>query len=95
MINNGGSHFFTNLFKALLQKYDMKHKFETPYHTQISGQVMVSNWETKRIFARTENANRTIWLILDVHFRSTKDLTRLNTPNFWSLKNFLTCVPTS
>lgn len=47
------------MFKALLEKYGVKHKVETPYHVQINGQVEVSNREIKSILVKTMNANRT------------------------------------
>ncbi|WMV41753.1 hypothetical protein MTR67_035138 [Solanum verrucosum] len=46
---------------SLLRKHGVKHKVSTPYHPQTSGKVDVSNWETKGIFTKTVNANRTDW----------------------------------
>ncbi|XP_059294463.1 uncharacterized protein LOC132047429 [Lycium ferocissimum] len=44
-----------------MEKYGVKHRVETPYHPQTSGQVEVSNGEIKSILAKTVNANRTNW----------------------------------
>ena len=61
IISDGGSHFCNKLFKALLEKYGVRHNVATPYHPQTSGQVEVSNTEIKQILAKTVNANRTDW----------------------------------
>lgn len=37
------SHFYNKKFKSLLVKYHVKHKVVTAYHSQINGQVKVSN----------------------------------------------------
>ena len=47
--------------EKLLQKYGVNHKVATPYHSQISGQVEVSNREIKRILKKTVNASRKDW----------------------------------
>ncbi|XP_070007779.1 uncharacterized protein [Nicotiana sylvestris] len=55
-------HIFCNkAFDTLLTKYGVTHKVTTPYHTQASGQVEVSNQEIKNILSKTVNANRTDW----------------------------------
>ena len=43
VISEGGSHFISKIFDNLLSKYGVKHKVETPYHPQTSGQVEGSN----------------------------------------------------
>ncbi|XP_059302310.1 uncharacterized protein LOC132054285 [Lycium ferocissimum] len=35
-----------------MEKYGVKHRVETPYHPQTSGQVDASNWEIKSILAK-------------------------------------------
>ncbi|XP_059285625.1 uncharacterized protein LOC132039101 [Lycium ferocissimum] len=62
IISDGGSHFCNRLFKTLLDKYGVKHKVATPYHSQTSGQVEVSNREIKSILSKIVNPNRTSWL---------------------------------
>ena len=47
IISDGGSHFCKKLFKGLLEQYGVRHNVVTPYHTQTSGQVEVSNNEIK------------------------------------------------
>lgn len=59
IISNGGSHFCNCLLKALLEKYDVKHRVTTPYHPQSSRQIEFSNREIKSIMAKTVNASRT------------------------------------
>ena len=61
IISDGGSHFSNKLFEGLLEKYGVRHNVVTPYHTQTSGQVEVSNREIKQFFAKTVNASRTYW----------------------------------
>ena len=47
IISDGGSLFCNRLFKGLLEKYAVRHNVATPYHSQTSGQVEVSNQEIK------------------------------------------------
>jgi len=54
IISDGGSHFCNKLFKALVDKYGVRHNVANPYHPQSSGQVEVSNREMKKIIAKTE-----------------------------------------
>ncbi|XP_049371951.1 uncharacterized protein LOC125836840 [Solanum verrucosum] len=61
IISDGGSHFCNKFFKALLEKYGVRHSVATPYPPQSSGQVEVSNQEIKQIHVKTINANRTDW----------------------------------
>lgn len=60
-ISDGGKHFCTHLFLALLAKYRVKYRVATPYHPQTSGQVEISNRELKKILKATINALRTDW----------------------------------
>lgn len=61
VINNGGSHFISRIFNNLLNKYGVKHRVETPYHPQTSGQVEVSNREIKQILDKTVSTSRKDW----------------------------------
>ncbi|XP_075077211.1 uncharacterized protein LOC142163954 [Nicotiana tabacum] len=61
ILSDGGSNFCNKAFAGLLEKYGVKNKVATLYHPQSSGQVEVSNRETKKILAKTTNANRTDW----------------------------------
>lgn len=47
------------MFKALLEKYGVRHNIDIPYHPQSSGQVEVSNREI--MLCKTVNSNRTNW----------------------------------
>ncbi|XP_016560014.2 uncharacterized protein LOC107859486 [Capsicum annuum] len=62
IINGRGLPFCNYLFKRSLEKYGAKHRVETPYHPQISGQVQMSNIEIKFILAKTVNADCTDWV---------------------------------
>ncbi|CAM8895895.1 unnamed protein product [Rhodiola kirilowii] len=61
VISDGGSHFKEKHFEALLRKYGVSHKVETPYHPQISGQVEISNREIKAILEKTVGCSRKDW----------------------------------
>ena len=54
----GGSHFYNNWLKNLLEEYGVVHTVENSYHPQTSGQVEVSKGEIKKILAKRVNANR-------------------------------------
>ncbi|XP_070005088.1 uncharacterized protein [Nicotiana sylvestris] len=61
IISDGGTHFCNRAFEKLLAKYDVRHKVATPYHSQTSGQVEVSNREIKSVLTKTVSAIRTDW----------------------------------
>jgi len=61
IISDGGTHFCNRTFEKLLAKYDVRHKVETPYHPQTSGQVEASNREIKSVLTKIVNATRTNW----------------------------------
>ncbi|XP_070002066.1 uncharacterized protein [Nicotiana sylvestris] len=61
IISDGGTHFCNRAFEKLLAKYDVHHKVATPYHSQTSGQVEVSNREIKSVLTKTVNTTRTDW----------------------------------
>jgi hypothetical protein len=44
-----------------MKKYFITHKVATPYHSQTSGQVEVSNREIKHILEKTVTPNRKDW----------------------------------
>ncbi|XP_075486318.1 uncharacterized protein LOC142525919 [Primulina tabacum] len=48
-------------FDGLLAKYGVRHKVATPYHPQNSGQVEISNRESKRILVKTVGTSRKEW----------------------------------
>ncbi|KAM1754466.1 hypothetical protein ACFX12_006926 [Malus domestica] len=60
-LSDGGSHFCNRTIKALLKKYNVKHRVSTPYHLQKSGQAEVSNREIKQILEKTVGPNRKDW----------------------------------
>ena len=61
IISDGGSHFYNKPFENLLAKYGVKHKVDTPYHPQTSGQVELANREIKTILMIVVNSNRKDW----------------------------------
>ena len=61
IINGGGLHFYDKPFENLLAKYGVKHKVATPYHSQTSGQVELTNREIKTILMKVVNSNRKDW----------------------------------
>nr|GEZ97485.1 reverse transcriptase domain-containing protein [Tanacetum cinerariifolium] len=46
------THFCSDQFAKVMQKFDVTHRLATPYHPQTSGQVEVSNRGLKRILER-------------------------------------------
>ena len=61
IISDGGSHFCNKYFENLMAKYGVKHKLDTPYHPQTSGQVELANKEIKTILMKVVNSNRKDW----------------------------------
>ena len=61
IISDRGFHFCNSQFESLLGKYGVKHRIATPYHSQTSGQVKVSNHELKRILKKKINSSRRDW----------------------------------
>nr|GEV51561.1 reverse transcriptase domain-containing protein [Tanacetum cinerariifolium] len=57
-----GMHFSNDQFLKVMQKFGVTHRLATPYHTQTSGQVEVSNHGLKRILERIVGENRASWL---------------------------------
>ena len=49
------------LIKGLWEKYRFRHNVATPYHSDTSGQVEVSNKEIKQILAKMVNTSGTDW----------------------------------
>jgi len=47
IISDKGIRFYNKQFEALFSKYGVMHKVATPYHPQASGQVEVSNRESR------------------------------------------------
>lgn len=61
----GGKHFCNIQFSVSLPKYGIKHYVLTPYHSQTSGQVEISNRKLKNILEATVNTSRIGWLKKD------------------------------
>src|SRR3954469_15533997 len=55
---DGGSHFMHGAFRKALAKYDVNHRISSPYHTQTSGQVKLTNREIRLILQKTVNSSR-------------------------------------
>ena len=61
IISDGGSHLCNKPFENLLAKYGVKHKVDTPYHPQTSGQVELANREIKTILMKVVSSNIKEW----------------------------------
>jgi len=62
IISDQGTHFTNRSFGALLKKYSIVHRLDSPYHPQTSDQVQVSNRQIKQIFKKTVSTNRKDWV---------------------------------
>jgi hypothetical protein len=61
LITDGGSHFLHGVLRKTLAKYDVNHRVASPYHSQTSGQVELSNREIKLILEKIVNKSRPDW----------------------------------
>nr|GEW44803.1 hypothetical protein [Tanacetum cinerariifolium] len=61
IISDRGTHFCNDQFTKVMQKYGVTHRLATPYHSQTSGQVEVSNRGLKPILERPVGKNRASW----------------------------------
>nr|GEV86626.1 reverse transcriptase domain-containing protein [Tanacetum cinerariifolium] len=81
-----GTHFCNDQFTHVMIKYGVTHRLTTAYHSQVSGQVEVSNRGLKRILERTVGENRTSWIypsmIEFLVFRLLSQYTRASHPLF-------------
>ena len=63
IISDGGTHFCNKPFETLLDKYGVKHKVATTYHSQTFGQVELANREIKNILMKVVNTNKRDWSV--------------------------------
>ncbi|GJX44303.1 reverse transcriptase domain-containing protein [Tanacetum coccineum] len=61
IISDRGTHFCNDKFAKIMSKYGVTHRLATAYHSQMSGQVEVSNHKLKRILERTVGESRASW----------------------------------
>ena len=61
IISDRGIHFRNHLFRALANKFGVKHKMTVGYHPQANGQAEVANREIKKILEKTVNPSRKDW----------------------------------
>nr|GEW83299.1 reverse transcriptase domain-containing protein [Tanacetum cinerariifolium] len=61
IIRDRGTHFCSDQFAKVMQKFSVTHPLAAPYHPQTSGHVSVSNCGLKRILERTVGENRAFW----------------------------------
>jgi len=61
LLSDNGTYFRNKSLKSILKKYRVFHKVVTPYHSQISGQVELSNRELKSILEKTVDRSRKDW----------------------------------
>ena len=52
IINDGGKYFCNRTFETLMRKYYINHSVATPYHSETSGQVEISNQAIKIILEK-------------------------------------------
>nr|GEX70398.1 reverse transcriptase domain-containing protein [Tanacetum cinerariifolium] len=61
IISDRGTHFCNDQFAKVMLKFGVTHHLATPYHTQTSVQLEVSNRGLKRIIKRTVGENLASW----------------------------------
>nr|GFB77465.1 reverse transcriptase domain-containing protein [Tanacetum cinerariifolium] len=57
IISDQGTHFCNDQFAKVMLKFSVTYRLATPYHSQTSGQVEVSNRGLKQILERTVGEN--------------------------------------
>ena len=63
IISDEGSHFTKKVFAKTMSRYGIRHVMGLAYHTQLNGQVEISNREIKKILEKTVNTSRKDWSI--------------------------------
>ncbi|KAI3683011.1 hypothetical protein L1987_83464 [Smallanthus sonchifolius] len=63
LISDRGTHFCNAQLEKALSRYDVHHRFATPYHPQTSGQVEMTNRGIKRNLEKTVGHNRKDWCL--------------------------------
>ena len=61
LLSDNGTHFCNKPLKVLLKKYGIFHNIAMPYHSQMSGQVKLSNRELKSILEKTVDRSCKDW----------------------------------
>ncbi|KAL4378213.1 hypothetical protein GQ457_02G026040 [Hibiscus cannabinus] len=61
IISDEGTHFDNKLIAKAAQRYGIRHKIATSYHSQTNGQAEVSNREIKKILDKVVNTRRKDW----------------------------------
>ena len=61
VVTDGGPQFVSHKFEALLQKYHIQHRIDSPYHPQANGQVESTNKFIEAILAKTVKSHRRDW----------------------------------
>ena len=61
LLSDNETHFCNKPLESILKKYWVFHKVVTPYHSQTSGQVELSNRKLKSILEKTANRSRKDW----------------------------------
>ena len=61
IISDNGSRFCNRTFEAFMRKYAITNKLSTPYHSQTTGHVEVSNRQIKLILEKTVSQNQKDW----------------------------------
>ncbi|CAM8959499.1 unnamed protein product [Rhodiola kirilowii] len=63
VLSDNGSHFKEKRFESMLKKNGIFHRCSTPYHSQVNGQVEVSNREIKNILTKIVGKSGKDWAL--------------------------------
>ena len=61
VVTDGGPHFVSHQFEALLRNYHIQHRIASPYHPQANGQVESTNKVIESILTKTVKIHRRDW----------------------------------
>ena len=62
VVTDGGPHFVSHKFEALLQKYHIQHRIASPYHPRATGQVEITNKVLESILTKTVRSHHRDWV---------------------------------
>ena len=61
VVTDGGPRFMSHQFEALLRKYHVQHRVDSPYHLQANGQVESTNKVIEAILTKIVKSHRRDW----------------------------------
>lgn len=62
IVTNQGTQFTSNLVKAIIEQYKIKHRKSSPYHPQANGQVESTNKVIEAILTKTIHLHHKYWV---------------------------------